>query len=218
MMQDRNTLIEDNVRLVHSCCKRFVGRGIEYEDIFQVGCIGLLKAADGFDESRGLCFSTYAVPNILGEIKRMFRDTGAVKVSRAIKELSLKVQREKEKVEKMGQEPTVSLLAERLSVTPEEIVEALDASRQVLSLTYENEDGVCELELPTDSPENEVCSRILISEAISRLELQEQEIIKLRYFAEKTQTQTANLLGISQVQVSRKEKKALERLRVYMKC
>lgn len=217
MMQDRNTLIEDNVRLVHSCCKRFVGRGIEYDDIFQVGCIGLLKAADGFDESRGLCFSTYAVPNILGEIKRMFRDTGAVKVSRAIKELSLKVQREKEKVEKMGQEPTVSVLAERLSVAPEEIVEALDASRQVLSLTYENEDGVCELELPTDSPENEVCSRILISEAISRLELQEQEIIKLRYFHEKTQTQTASILGISQVQVSRKEKKALERLRVYMK-
>lgn len=217
MMQDRNTLIEDNVRLVHSCCKRFVGRGIEYEDIFQVGCIGLLKAADGFDKSRGLCFSTYAVPNILGEIKRMFRDTGAVKVSRAIKELSLKVQREKEKVEKMGQEPTVSVLAERLLVTPEEIIEALDASKQVLSLTYENEDGVCELELPTDSPENEVCSRILISEAISRLELQEQEIIKLRYFHEKTQTQTANLLGISQVQVSRKEKKALERLRVYMK-
>lgn len=217
MMQDRNILIEDNVRLVHSCCKRFVGRGIEYEDIFQVGCIGLLKAADGFDESRGLCFSTYAVPNILGEIKRMFRDTGAVKVSRAIKELSIKVQREKEKAEKMGEEPTVSLLAERLSVTPEEIVEALDASRQVLSLTYENEDGVCELELPTDSPENEVCSRILISEAISRLELQEQEIIKLRYFHEKTQTQTASILGISQVQVSRKEKKALERLRVYMK-
>ena len=216
-MQDRNILIEDNVRLVHSCCKRFVGRGIEYEDIFQVGCIGLLKAADGFDESRGLCFSTYAVPNILGEIKRMFRDTGAVKVSRAIKELSIKVQREKEKAEKMGEEPTVSLLAERLSVTPEEIVEALDASRQVLSLTYENEDGVCELELPTDSPENEVCSRILISEAISRLELQEQEIIKLRYFHEKTQTQTASILGISQVQVSRKEKKALERLRVYMK-
>ena len=216
-MQDRNTLIEDNVRLVHSCCKRFVGRGIEYEDIFQVGCIGLVKAADGFDESRGLCFSTYAVPNILGEIKRMFRDTGAVKVSRAIKELSIKVQREKEKVEKTGQEPTVSVLAERLNVTFEEIVEALDASRQVISLTYENEDGVCELELPTDSCENEVCSRILISEAISRLEPLEQEIIKLRYFSEKTQTQTADLLGISQVQVSRKEKKALERLRLYMK-
>ena len=101
MMQDRDALIEENVRLVHSCCKRFVGRGIEYEDIFQVGCIGLVKAADGFDESRGLCFSTYAVPNIIGEIKRLFRDTGAIKVSRAVKELSLKIQREKNLQRKM---------------------------------------------------------------------------------------------------------------------
>ena len=216
MMQDRNTLIETNVRLVHSCCKRFVGRGIEYDDIFQAGCIGLVKAADGFDSSRGLCFSTYAVPNIIGEIKRLFRDTGAVKVSRSIKELSLKVQKEKENAEKRGEEPTITVLAERLSVSAEEIVEALDASRQVLSLTYENEDGVNELDLPTDSCENEICSRILIDEAIARLNSQEKEIIKLRYFCEKTQMQTAELLGISQVQVSRKEKKALERLRTYM--
>lgn len=216
MMQDRNELIESNVRLVHSCCKRFVGRGIEYEDIFQVGCIGLLKAADGFDSSRGLCFSTYAVPNIIGEIKRLFRDTGAVKVSRSLKELSLKVQREKEYAEKMGEEPTITSLAEKLSVSPEEIVEALDVSRQVLSLTYENEDGVSELQLPVESHESEICSRILIDEAVSRLETQEQDIIKLRYFCEKTQTQTAELLGISQVQVSRKEKRALERLRIYM--
>ena len=193
MMQDRNTLIETNVRLVHSCCKRFVGRGIEYDDIFQVGCIGLVKAADGFDSSRGLCFSTYAVPNIIGEIKRLFRDTGAVKVSRSIKELSLKVQKEKENAEKRGEEPTITVLAERLSVSAEEIVEALDASRQVLSLTYENEDGVNELDLPTDSCENEICSRILIDEAIARLNSQEKEIIKLRYFCEKTQMQTAEL-------------------------
>ena len=99
-MQNRNNLIEENVRLVHSCCKRFVGRGMEYDDIFQVGCIGLLKAAEGFDETRGLCFSTYAVPTILGEIKRLFRDNGAVKVSRTVKELSMKVQREKEIIEK----------------------------------------------------------------------------------------------------------------------
>ena len=215
-MLDRNTLIEDNVRLVHSCCKRFAGRGIEYEDIFQVGCLGLVKAADGFDESRGLCFSTYAVPNIIGEIKRMFRDTGAVKVSRTIKELSLKVQREKELAEKMGEEPTVVMLAQRLSVSPEEVVEAIDASRRVLSLTYDSEDGTIELELPTESHESEVCSRLLINDAISRLKKDEQEIIRLRYFDEKTQTQTAAILGISQVQVSRKEKRALERLRLYM--
>ncbi len=216
-MLNRNELIESNVRLVHSCCKRFVGRGIEYDDIFQVGCIGLVKAADGFDDSRGLCFSTYAVPTIIGEIKRLFRDNGAIKVSRSLKELSMKVQKEKELLEKCGFEATVSLLSERLNIVPEEIVEALDASRQVLSLTYENDDGVGEHQLPSESYENEICSRILIDDAISRLNNEEQEIIKLRYFSEKTQTESAQILGISQVQVSRKEKKALEKLRVYMK-
>ncbi len=215
-MCNRNELIENNVRLVHSCCKRFVGRGIEYDDIFQVGCVGLVKAADGFDETRGLCFSTYAVPTIIGEIKRLFRDSGSVKVSRSIKELSLKVQREKEQLEKYGVEVTVLMLAERLGVTAEEITEALDASRQVLSLTYENEDGSVEMQLPSQSYENEICSRILIDEAISRLNVEEQEIIKLRYFSEKTQTESAEILGISQVQVSRKEKKALQKLRIYM--
>ena len=216
-MQNRNELIESNVRLVHSCCKRFVGRGIEYDDIFQVGCLGLVKAADGFDHSRGLCFSTYAVPTILGEIKRLFRDSGAIKVSRSLKEVSMKVVREQEMLEKLGFEPTVSLLAERLEISPEEIVEALEASKQVLSLTFESEDGVGEYDLPSESYENEICSKLLINSAISRLNSTEQEIIKLRYFSEKTQTESAKILGISQVQVSRKEKKALENLRVYMK-
>ena len=216
-MQGREELIEANVRLVHSCCKRFVGRGIEYDDIFQVGCIGLVKAADGFDESRGLCFSTYAVPTILGEIKRLFRDTGAIKVSRSLKELSMRVQREKEMIEKEGEEATVSVIADRLSISEEEIAQAISASRQVLSLTYENEDGIGELELPTESHENEVCSKLLINDAISKLNREEQDIIRLRYFSEKTQTESAEILGISQVQVSRKEKKALEKLRIYMR-
>lgn len=216
-MEDRNELIESNVRLVHSCCKRFAGRGIDYDDMFQVGCIGLLKAANGFDKTRGLCFSTYAVPTIMGEIKRLFRDNGSIKVSRSLKELSLKVQREKEYIEKMGDEATVSTLAEKLCVEPEEIVEALEASRQVLSLTYEAENGTVEYQLPSESYENEICSRILIDDAISRLNLEEQEIIKLRYFSEKTQSESARILGISQVQVSRKEKRALEKLRVYMR-
>lgn len=217
MTEDRNELIESNVRLVHSCCKRFVGRGIEYDDMFQVGCIGLLKAANGFDETRGLCFSTYAVPTIIGEIKRLFRDYGSIKVSRSLKELSLKVQREKEYIEKMGKEATISTLAEKLCVEPEEIVEALEASKQVLSLTYEADNGTEEYQLPSESYENEICSRILIDDAISRLNLEEQEIIKLRYFSEKTQSESARILGISQVQVSRKEKRALEKLRVYMR-
>lgn len=216
-MNQRNELVEANVRLVHSCCKRFVGRGIEYDDIFQVGCIGLMKAADGFDDSRGLCFSTYAVPTIMGEIKRLFRDNGTIKVSRSLKELSLKVQREKELIEKAGDEATVFLLAKRLQTEPEEIIEALEASRQILSLTYEDENGIGEYQLPSESYENEICSRILIDDAISRLNSEEQEIIRLRYFSEKTQTESANILGISQVQVSRKEKRALEKLRVYMK-
>ena len=216
-MQGREELIEANVRVVHSCCKRFVGRGIEYDDIFQVGCIGLVKAADGFDESRGLCFSTYAVPTILGEIKRLFRDTGAIKVSRSLKELSMRVQREKEMIEKEGEEATVSVIADRLSISEEEIAQAISAARQVLSLTYENEDGIGELELPTESHENEVCSKLLINDAISKLNREEQDIIRLRYFSEKTQTESAEILGISQVQVSRKEKKALEKLRIYMR-
>ncbi len=215
-MLKRNQLIEDNVRLVHACCKRFVGRGMEYDDIFQVGCIGLMKAADGFDESRGLCFSTYAVPTIIGEIKRMFRDSGAIKVSRSVKELSMKITRETEKIEKQGLEATVGLLAQRLGVTLEEIVEAIDASRQVVSLTFDSEDGISELDLPCESHENRVCSKIMIDDAISRLNEQEREIIKLRFWCEKTQTESAKILGISQVQVSRKEKKALEKLRIYM--
>ncbi len=216
-MQKRNDLIEENVRLVHSCCKRFVGRGMEYDDLFQVGCIGLLKAAEGFDESRGLCFSTYAVPTILGEIKRLFRDSGAVKVSRTIKELSMKVQREKEKIEKNGGEATISLLSEKLGVTQEEIAEAIAASRNVISLTFENPDGESELQLPTESFDDEICSKLLIEDAIARLNKEEQAIINLRYFKEKTQTESADILGISQVQVSRKEKKALEKLRIYMR-
>lgn len=216
-MQNRNELIEANVRLVHSCCKRFTGRGMEYDDLFQVGCIGLLKAAEGFDESRGLCFSTYAVPTILGEIKRLFRDNGAVKVSRSLKELSMKVQREKERIEKSGREATLSLLSENIGASAEEIAEAIAASRNVISLTFENPDGERELQLPTESYEDEICSKLLIEDAIARLNKEEREIITLRYFGEKTQTESASILGISQVQVSRKEKKALEKLRLYMK-
>lgn len=215
-MYNRNELIESNVRLVHACCKRFVGRGIEYDDLFQVGCIGLVKAADHFDSNRGLCFSTYAVPTIIGEIKRLFRDSGSVKMSRSLRELSIKVVREQERLEKEGVEPTVELLAVRLCKEKEEIAEAIAASRQTISLTTEGDDGIEEMELPTESYENSICSRLLIDDAISRLNSEEQEIIKLRYWAEKTQSESAKLLGISQVQVSRKEKKALEKLRCFM--
>lgn len=216
-MSDRNKLIEENINLVHACAKRFVGRGIEYDDLYGAGCIGLIKAADGFDESRGLCFSTYAVPSIMGEIKRQFRDTGAVKVSRRLKELSLKVIREKEYFEMhTGESVSVSQLAEKLNATPEEITEAICASRQVLSLTYEDDDGTNEMQIPVDSCEENICSRIQMEEAIEKLDEIEKNVIMLRYFSEKTQVESAQILGISQVQVSRKEKKALEKLRKTM--
>ncbi len=216
MIQNRDKLIEDNLGLVHACARRFVGRGIEYDDLYGAGCVGLTKAADGFDETRGLCFSTYAVPAIMGEIKRQFRDTGAVKVSRGLKELSLKVVRTKEIIEKQkGESVTILELSERLKVSPEEITEALCASRQVLSLTVDD-DGVGEMQIPTESCENEVCGRIEIERAIKNLDELEQKVIRLRYFNEKTQVESARMLGISQVQVSRKEKKALEKLRKIM--
>lgn len=216
-MSDRNKLIEENINLVHACAKRFTGRGIEYDDLFGAGCIGLIKAADGFDESRGLCFSTYAVPSIMGEIKRQFRDTGAVKVSRRLKELSLKVAREKEYLEKhTGESVSISKLAEKLNATPEEITEAICASRQVLSLTYEDDDGTNEMQIPVESCEENICSRIQMEEAIEKLDEVEKNVIILRYFSEKTQVESASILGISQVQVSRKEKKALEKLRKTM--
>ena len=127
--QQRAEFIEKNLGLVHACAGRFRGRGIEYEDLYGAGCVGLVKACDGFDESRGLCFSTYAVPVILGEIKKLFRDGGSVKVSRGLKELGMKVAAVREKMLKQtGQEPTVTQIAARLQVTPEQVADAMSAS------------------------------------------------------------------------------------------
>lgn len=216
-MSERSALIENNIRLVHSCLKHFTNRGLEYDDMFQAGCVGLVKAADGFDKERGLKFSTYAVPVILGEIKRLFRDGGTIKVSRSIKELSMKIAREKENFErKNGKEPSVEELAHVLNTAPEEISEAICASYQVLSLTYEDENGIGEMQLPTESYEKEIIGKLDIEKGISKLNLEEQKIIKLRFLAEKTQTETAKLLNISQVQVSRKEQKALQKLKKYI--
>lgn len=216
-MSERSALIENNIKLVHSCLKHFTNRGLEYDDMFQAGCVGLVKAADGFDSERGLKFSTYAVPVILGEIKRLFRDGGAIKVSRSLKELSMKIGREKERFEREnGKEPTIEELAQRLNSTPEEISEAICSSHQVLSLTYEDENGIGEIELPTESYEKEIIGKLDIEKGIQRLNLEEQKIIKLRFLAEKTQTETAKLLNISQVQVSRKEQKALQKLKKYI--
>lgn len=210
----RDSFIENNLPLVHSLCKRFTGRGIEYDDLYQAGCIGLIKAVDGFDKDRGLCFSTYAVPVILGEIRRMFRDGGSVKVSRGLKELSLKVARAKSQLElKLSREPTIGEIAQSLGATPEDVAEALSAAQPTVSLTYENDDGVKDADVAVAGPEDILTNKLLLQQAFKHLDQTEQQIIRLRYFEYLTQNETAARLGLTQVQVSRAEKKILLKLR-----
>ncbi len=212
--EERDSFIEKNLGLVHSLCKRFSGKGIEYEDLYQAGCMGLVKAYDAFDNGRGICFSTYAVPVILGEIRRLFRDGGSVKVSRSVKELYLKIMKIQQKLEhSLGEPPTVTQIAEALGVSAEDVTEALCASQQTVSLTYEGEDGVGEIDLPVDSSEELLNDRLTLEGVISELTETEQKIIRYRYFDYLTQSKTAKLLCMTQVQVSRSEKKILGKLR-----
>ena len=214
-MTDRDAFIEGNLRLVHSCCHKFTGKGIEYDDLYQAGCIGLIKAADNFDESRGLKFSTYAVPVILGEIKRLFRDGGTVKVGRTLKELSLRAVREREYLSKeFGREPTINELAEKMGISPEEAAEAISVSMPVISLTYEDESGASEIQLPTcPAAEEKISDTLALKEVMDELDEKDKSIITLRYFKSKTQSQTAMELGMTQVQVSRRERAILFELR-----
>lgn len=212
--EERDSFIEKNLGLVHSLCKRFSGKGIEYEDLYQAGCMGLVKAYDAFDNDRGICFSTYAVPVILGEIRRLFRDGGSVKVSRSVKELYLKIMKAQQKLEQsLGEPPTVAQIANALEVSAEEVTEALCASQQTVSLTYEGDDGINEIDLPVDSSEKLLNDRLTLECVISELSETEQKIIKYRYFDYLTQSKTAKLLSMTQVQVSRSEKKILGKLR-----
>lgn len=217
-IKDRDLFIESNLGLVHSLCARFSGRGIEYDDLYQAGCIGLIKATDAFDTERGLCFSTYAVPVIMGEIRRLFRDGGAVKVSRSVKELGMKISRERQALEqKLCREPTVGELAAALGVAPEDVTEAICASQPTVSLTYEDDDGVSETELPVISAEDEISDRLLIDSALEKLNDEEKRLVIYRYYNSLTQSKTAEKMSMTQVQVSRAEKKILEKLRSIMK-
>lgn len=214
MQNKTDQLITDNLGLVHACCHKFTGRSIEYEDLFQIGCIGLIKAAERFDESKGFCFSTYAVPVILGEIKRVFRDTGPVKVSRSLKELGLKVANVRAQLEnEFGREPTVSEIANTLNVDQTEISEAICVMSPTVSLTFEDDDGTKEAELTLGDVTDKLTDRITIQQAINSLDREERIIITERYFNEKTQSNLAQMLNMTQVQVSRKEKKTLLKLR-----
>lgn len=201
--------------LVHSCAQRFRGRGIEYDDLFQAGCLGLIKAAENFEESRGLRFSTYAVFLILGEMKLLFREGGTVTMSRALRELSVKAARERDKfLQREGRQPSIGELAEILGVEPEQAAQALEASQPALSLTDSGEDGGGQTDVAVDSGEDAALERLSLRQAVQELAPRDRNIVYLRYCKSSTQTETARRLGMTQVQVSRREKVILQQLRL----
>ena len=203
---------ERNVGLVRALVPRFLGRGIEYDDLFQAGCEGLIKAAAHFDPDRCYKFSTYAVPVILGEMRRLFREGGTVKVSRGLKELSMKAVRLSEQIEtETGKAPSVSVLAEKLGVPEEKCAEALNAAAQPVSLTGDDENN--ETDIPVDAPEEKITDHLALQQILKALPEEDQRLIYYRYFKNQTQTETAKRLGTTQVQISRREKKLLLRLR-----
>lgn len=208
----REDIIQSNMGLVHACAQRYKGKGIEYDDLFQAGCMGLVKATDAFDYERGVRFSTYAVPVILGEIRRLFRDGGTVKVSRSLKELSIRANRERDIFAKQhDREPSIHELAELMDVEYSLLVEAICASAPPLSLTHEEDDG--EFDLPVDSPEEALSDSIALRQALDLLDARDRNLIFLRYFQGQTQSKAAAALGMTQVQVSRREKKILQAMR-----
>lgn len=212
----REEKIEKNIGLVHSIAARFKGRGIDYEDLFQNGCVGLIKAVDNFDESKGFAFSTYAVPVIMGEIKRIFRDGGAIKVSRSLKEKAIKAQSVRDKfIKSYLREPTVGELAQLLDVSAEETAEILNVITPMVSLDSFGEDGESTIDIPIDESD-QLFDRISVSQLLSHLSPEEQVLIDCRYYKGCTQAATAEQLGISQVQVSRREKAILKKLRQLM--
>ena len=216
----RDILVEKNMGLVRSIVKRFANRGVETEDLIQIGCIGLLKAIDKFDLSYDVKFSTYAVPMITGEIKRFLRDDGMVKVSRSLKEIAMKAYGAREELlAKEGREPGTEEIAEALGISREELVLAMESGAQVESLQktiYESDGSDIYLEdrLPQEKNQQEaVLNRMLLEQILGTLDARERELIYLRFFQEKTQSYIAEKMGMSQVQVFRMEKKILKRVR-----
>ena len=207
--------VTENSGLIWSIVRRYYGRGVEADDLYQLGCLGFLKAVQGFDFSYGTCFSTYAVPKIAGEIRRFLRDDGMLKVSRGLREQAQLLYTSRERLrQRLGREPALSELAEDTGLTPEEIARADLAADAPESLQQETADGLTlEGMLGTEAPEEAMVERIALREAIDQLPEKERMTILLRYFKSLTQEQTARILKVSQVQVSRLERQGLERLR-----
>jgi len=214
----RDTLVSSNIRLVWSVVQRFSNRGYDSDDLFQIGCIGLLKSVDKFDLSYDVKFSTYAVPMIIGEIQRFLRDDGTLKVSRSLKEMANRVRKVKDELSKRyGRAPTIGEVAEELGVTPEEIVFAQEANKPPSSIhetVFENDgDPITLMDQIADESQERWFDKLALTEAIQGLSDRERLIIYLRYFRDQTQSEVAGRLGISQVQVSRLEKKILQSIK-----
>ncbi|MCI6321308.1 MAG: sigma-70 family RNA polymerase sigma factor [Clostridiales bacterium] len=207
--------VTENSGLIWSIVRRYYGRGVEADDLYQLGCLGFLKAVQGFDFSYGTCFSTYAVPKIAGEIRRFLRDDGMLKVSRGLREQAQLLYTSRERLrQRLGREPALSELAEDTGLTPEEIARADLAADAPESLQQETADGLTlEGMLGTEAPEEAMVERIALREAIDQLPEKERMTILLRYFKSLTQEQTARVLGVSQVQISRLERRGLQHLR-----
>lgn len=215
-------LIQGNFPLIKSIVKTFLNKGVEYDDLYQLGCVGFLKAIKNFDENMGVKFSTYAVPMIAGEIKRFLRDDGMIKVSRSIKTLAIKIRSLNERLKSEGKEPLkINELAKHFSVDEEDVVEALDSSQQILSIQAKldeddpNSQSMID-KITTVDKSDEMLDKLILKDEILKLPEKEKKIILLRYFRGKTQGEVAEILGISQVQVSRMESKIIESLKKKM--
>ena len=216
--ESRDLLIEKNMGLVWSVVRRFSHRGYEPEDLFQIGVIGLMKAIDYFDTSYNVKFSTYAVPMIMGEIRRFIRDDGMIKVSRPLKETAAKAKAVREQLtKKNGDEPTIMQLAGEMGIEPENLVEALESCKDVESIfktVYQNDGSpVYLIDLLSNNNPDDITDSITLKQMLMQLEPKERRIIYLRYFKDKTQSETAKEIGISQVQISRMEKKIINRIK-----
>jgi len=217
-MTDRSERISGNLGLARSCVNRYVGKGIEYDDLFQTACVGLVKAVDSFDETRGVCFSTYAVPVILGEIRQLFRREGTVKVSRGLKELAMKASAENERYMAVhDRAPTMTELAQIMNVSSDELTLAVCAAQRPVSLTAQSEeDEERQIDIATEPFDEKVIEIAALRDAVRQLSAEDRRLIHERYRNSRTQTVTARLMGMTQVQVSRRESKIIKELRRLM--
>mgnify|MGYP000646545812 CR=1 FL=1 len=220
----RTEFIQKNLGLVHSCAGRFTGRGIEYEELYSAGCLGLVKACDGFDPDRGVCFSTYAVPMIIGEIRRYLRDYNSIRVSRSLRDIAYKAIYTKENmIKKNLKEPTIDEIADEIGIEKEMIVYALDAIQSPVSLfepVYsEGGDTLYVMDQISDqkNKEDHWLENLSLREAMNRLNQREKHIIEMRFYEGRTQMEVADEIGISQAQVSRLEKNALKTMKNYLR-